>query len=86
MPSPKSSHRDKDIVAMGEDIGLLGGAFGVTDGLQEKFGKDRVYDMPISEAAIVGVACQACVSTAKKPLSRCSSSISSPAVLTRSST
>ncbi|MCB0826153.1 MAG: alpha-ketoacid dehydrogenase subunit beta [Armatimonadetes bacterium] len=57
--------RDKDIVAMGEDIGLLGGAFGVTDGLQEKFGKDRVYDMPISEAAIVGVACGLCLNGKK---------------------
>lgn len=45
-----------DLLLMGEDIGLLGGAFGVTIGLLEKYGKDRVYDMPISEAAIVGTA------------------------------
>ncbi|MCA9542673.1 MAG: alpha-ketoacid dehydrogenase subunit beta, partial [Myxococcales bacterium] len=57
--------RDKDIVAMGEDIGLLGGACGITEGLQEKFGKDRVYDMPISEAAIVGVACGLCLNGKK---------------------
>lgn len=57
--------RDNDLVAMGEDIGLLGGAFGVTDGLQERFGKDRVYDMPISEAAIVGVACGLCLNGKK---------------------
>lgn len=44
-----------DLLLMGEDIGLLGGAFGVTIGLMEKYGRDRVYDMPISEAAIVGV-------------------------------
>lgn len=45
-----------DMIALGEDIGALGGAFGVTEGLQERFGKDRVVDMPISEAAIVGAA------------------------------
>lgn len=47
--------RNPDLLLMGEDIGLLGGAFGVTIGMLEKYGKDRVYDMPISEAAIVGV-------------------------------
>jgi len=45
-----------DMLCLGEDIGLLGGAFGVTDGLQAKYGEQRVIDMPISEAAIVGVA------------------------------
>ena len=44
------------MVCQGEDIGLLGGAFGVTDGLQAQFGKQRVVDMPISEACIVGSA------------------------------
>jgi pyruvate/2-oxoglutarate/acetoin dehydrogenase E1 component len=44
-----------DMICLGEDIGLLGGAFGVTDGLQAKYGSQRVVDMPISEAAIVGV-------------------------------
>ncbi|MBX3119328.1 MAG: alpha-ketoacid dehydrogenase subunit beta [Fimbriimonadaceae bacterium] len=43
-----------DMICIGEDIGLLGGAFGVTDGLQSKFGASRVMDAPISEAAIVG--------------------------------
>jgi 2-oxoisovalerate dehydrogenase E1 component beta subunit len=52
---------DADMVCIGEDIGLLGGAFGVTDGLQERFGKDRVIDAPISEAAIVGTACGMCL-------------------------
>jgi 2-oxoisovalerate dehydrogenase E1 component beta subunit len=51
--------RNPDMLCMGEDIGLLGGAFGVTIGLQEQFGKHRVVDMPISEAAIVGVGCGA---------------------------
>jgi 2-oxoisovalerate dehydrogenase E1 component beta subunit len=53
--------RNPDLICMGEDIGLLGGAFGVTDGLQAKYGTDRVYDMPISEGAIVGVACGLCL-------------------------
>lgn len=48
--------RNPDMICQGEDIGLLGGAFGVTDGLQAKFGPKRVVDMPISEAAIVGTA------------------------------
>jgi 2-oxoisovalerate dehydrogenase E1 component beta subunit len=51
--------RNPDMVCLGEDIGLLGGAFGVTIGLQEQFGPQRVIDMPISEAAIVGVGCGA---------------------------
>lgn len=48
--------RNPDMICLGEDIGLLGGAFGVTDGLQNKYGTKRVVDMPISEAAIAGVA------------------------------
>jgi len=48
--------RNPDMVCQGEDIGLLGGAFGVTIGLQDKFGSQRVVDMPISEGAIVGAA------------------------------
>ncbi|MDI9641463.1 alpha-ketoacid dehydrogenase subunit beta [Kamptonema cortianum] len=57
--------RDNDVIVMGEDIGLLGGAFGVTDGLLDRFGRERVYDMPISEAAIVGVACGLCLNNKK---------------------
>ena len=48
--------RNPDMICQGEDIGILGGAFGVTEGIQAKYGKDRVVDMPISEAAIVGSA------------------------------
>lgn len=44
-----------EMICLGEDIGLLGGAFGVTDGLLAQYGRDRVMDMPISEAAIIGV-------------------------------
>jgi len=45
-----------DLICQGEDIGILGGAFGVTEGLQAKYGAQRVIDMPISEACIVGSA------------------------------
>ena len=45
-----------DMICQGEDIGILGGAFGVTEGLQAKYGDQRVVDMPISEACIVGSA------------------------------
>ncbi|MDX2064362.1 MAG: alpha-ketoacid dehydrogenase subunit beta [Fimbriimonadaceae bacterium] len=48
--------RNPDMICLGEDIGRLGGAFGVTDGLQAKHGESRVIDMPISEAAIIGSA------------------------------
>lgn len=48
--------RNPDMLCLGEDIGILGGAFQITDGLQAKYGADRVIDMPISEAAIIGTA------------------------------
>jgi pyruvate dehydrogenase E1 component beta subunit len=47
---------DPRVVLLGEDIGTYGGAFGVTDGLLELFGPERVRDTPISEAAITGCA------------------------------
>lgn len=53
--------RNPHMICMGEDIGALGGAFGVTDGLVSIYGRERVYDMPISEAAIVGTACGLCL-------------------------
>lgn len=45
---------DKDVFLMGEDIAEYGGAFGVTVGMLEEFGPDRIRNTPISEAAIVG--------------------------------
>lgn len=48
--------RDSRVFLMGEDIGIYGGAFGVTRGLFEEFGEARVRDTPISEAAIAGCA------------------------------
>ncbi len=53
--------RNPDMVCIGEDIGFLGGAFGVTEGLKAMYGPERVIDAPISEAAIVGVACGMCL-------------------------
>jgi 2-oxoisovalerate dehydrogenase E1 component beta subunit len=47
---------DTRVFVIGEDVGVYGGAFKVTEGLQEKFGEGRVIDTPISEAAIVGSA------------------------------
>ncbi len=49
--------RDPTVVALGEDIGVYGGAFKVTEGLLARFGTERVMDTPISETAIVGAAC-----------------------------
>ena len=46
--------RDKNVVLLGEDIGLNGGVFRATDGLQKEFGADRVIDTPLAELGIVG--------------------------------
>lgn len=48
--------RDQDAVILGEDVGQFGGVFRVTAGLQEKYGSDRVFDTPLAEAGIVGMA------------------------------
>ncbi len=48
--------RDGNVFLMGEDIGLYGGAFGVTRGLLDRFGPERVRDTPISEQGFVGAA------------------------------
>lgn len=45
---------DDRVFLLGEDVGVYGGAFKVTDGFLERFGEERVIDTPISEAAIVG--------------------------------
>jgi pyruvate/2-oxoglutarate/acetoin dehydrogenase E1 component len=60
--------RDKSVFLLGEDIGRFwGGAFGVTKGLADEFGDDRVRDSPISENAIVGVAVGAAI-TGMRPV------------------
>jgi 2-oxoisovalerate dehydrogenase E1 component beta subunit len=48
--------RDPNVFIIGEDVGAFGGAFKVTEGLQAKYGVDRVIDAPIAEAAIIGAA------------------------------
>ena len=48
--------RDERVVLLGQDIGRNGGVFRATEGLQERFGADRVVDMPLAEAVIVGSA------------------------------
>jgi pyruvate/2-oxoglutarate/acetoin dehydrogenase E1 component len=48
--------RDDRVFVLGEDVGAFGGAFKVTEGLQQRFGEDRVIDTPIAETAIVGAA------------------------------
>jgi 2-oxoisovalerate dehydrogenase E1 component beta subunit len=47
---------DPNVVTLGEDIGPRGGVFLVTEGLIDKFGKDRVIDTPLSELGIIGAA------------------------------
>jgi len=48
--------RDPDVFLMGEDIGVYGGAFGVSKGMLEEFGPERIRETPISEEAIAGAA------------------------------
>jgi 2-oxoisovalerate dehydrogenase E1 component beta subunit len=48
--------RDSRVILLGEDVGLYGGAFKVTAGFLERFGKDRILDTPISEEGYTGVA------------------------------
>jgi len=54
--------RDDKVYLIGEDIGLFGGAYRVTEGLQQKFGEQRVVDAPIAEEVIVGSAIGAAMS------------------------
>eukprot|EP01132_Coremiostelium_polycephalum_P013548 gene13548-16503_t len=48
--------RDDNVVVFGQDVGYFGGVFRCTEGLQNKYGTSRVFDAPISESGIVGVA------------------------------
>ncbi len=52
----RDAMREADrVLVFGEDVGRLGGVFRVTDGLQDQFGTQRVFDTPLAEAAIAGV-------------------------------
>jgi len=53
--------RDSSVIVMGEDVGVLGGIYRVTQGLLEEFGPERVRDTPISEEAFMGAAIGAAV-------------------------
>ncbi len=48
--------QDPDVLIFGEDVGKNGGVFRVTDGLQARFGENRVFDTPLAESAIIGAA------------------------------
>ncbi|WP_134325021.1 alpha-ketoacid dehydrogenase subunit beta [Cumulibacter soli] len=48
--------RDDRVVVFGEDVGYFGGVFRCTDGLQRKYGTNRVFDTPIAEGGIIGIA------------------------------
>jgi len=47
---------DSNVVIFGEDVGYFGGVFRATEGLQQKYGTNRVFDSPISELGIIGAA------------------------------
>jgi len=59
--------RDETVIIMGCDVGVRGNPFGVTMGLYDEFGPERVRDTPISEAAIVG-ACLGAAATGLRPI------------------
>ena len=51
----EAMREDEEVFLMGEDVGVYGGAFGVSRGMVEEFGGERVVDTPISEAGFVGL-------------------------------
>lgn len=59
--------KSEDVYLMGEDVGIYGGAFGVSVGMLDEFGEERVRDTPISEAAIIGAAAGSAV-TGMRPI------------------
>lgn len=56
MALDRALHDDENVVLLGEDIGVNGGVFRTTAGLQEKYGKQRVLDTPLAETLIAGMA------------------------------
>lgn len=63
----KKMREDPTVFIMGEDVGAFGGCFGVTSGMFEEFGQERVRDTPISEGAIIGCAVGA-AATGTRPI------------------
>src|SRR5438093_11246389 len=53
---------DQSVIVLGEDVGVHGGVFRATDGLQKQFGENRVIDTPLAELGIAGVAIGAAMS------------------------
>lgn len=53
--------RDERVFTFGEDVARMGGTFGITKGLLDKYGEKRVFDFPISETALVGCAAGAAI-------------------------
>ncbi|KHF34204.1 Pyruvate dehydrogenase E1 component subunit beta [Paenibacillus sp. P1XP2] len=48
--------RDPNVIVFGEDVGNVGGVFRATEGLQKEFGEERIFDTPLAESAIGGLA------------------------------
>ncbi|MDY0235255.1 MAG: alpha-ketoacid dehydrogenase subunit beta [Gudongella sp.] len=63
----KKMREDENIILFGEDVGAFGGCFGVSAGMLDEFGAERVRDTPISEGAIIGCAVGA-AATGMKPI------------------
>jgi 2-oxoisovalerate dehydrogenase E1 component beta subunit len=57
--------RDDSVIVLGEDVGVKGGVFGATAGLQKQFGELRVIDTPLAESSIAGVAIGAAINGMK---------------------
>ena len=47
---------DENVIVFGEDVGVEGGVFRATEGLQQKYGAKRVFDSPLAESSIMGTA------------------------------
>jgi 2-oxoisovalerate dehydrogenase E1 component len=52
----QAMERDPDVIVLGEDVGISGGVFRITEGLQARYGEGRVIDTPLNESGIVGTA------------------------------
>jgi pyruvate dehydrogenase E1 component beta subunit len=59
---------DKKVIMIGEDIGKFGGCFGVSAGLFDKYGSERIYDAPIAESGQIGIAIGAAASGLLRPI------------------
>ncbi|MBI4155272.1 alpha-ketoacid dehydrogenase subunit beta [Candidatus Woesearchaeota archaeon] len=62
--------KDKSVIILGEDVGIDGGVFRVTDGLLKKFGPERVIDTPLAESGIIGMSIGMAMS-GLKPVAEC---------------